>query len=84
MSASLIAYLAHYSLMISPETFNLTLCIVVTLANSEDPDEMSHNVVFHQGTGYTLCAKTKTIFRERNTNLYVKPQYMQWIIPNLL
>ena len=56
MSDSLIAYLAHYSLMISPETFNLTLCIVVTLANSEDPDEMSHNAVFHQGTGYTLCA----------------------------
>ena len=37
-----------------------------TLANSEDPDEMQHNTAFHQGL---YCAKIKTIFRERNTNL---------------
>ena len=34
-----------------------------TLANSEDPDEMMHNVTFHQGLA--LFAKTKTSFRER-------------------
>ena len=27
----------------------LTLSIPGTLANSEDPDEMPHNVAFHQG-----------------------------------
>ena len=28
---------------------SLTLCILETLANSEDPDEMPKNVEFHQG-----------------------------------
>ena len=48
----------------------LTLCILETpiktgaLANSEDPDEMPHNTAFHQSP---MFAKTKSIFRERNT-----------------
>ena len=40
-----------------------------TLANIEEPDEMPHKVVFHQGL---LCLqRQKTIFRERNT-LYLE------------
>ena len=35
-----------------------------TLANSEDPNEMWHNVALDSGSA--LFAKTKWIFRERN------------------
>ena len=34
-------------------------------ANSEDPDEMPHNVAFSSGSA--LFAKTKSNFREKNT-----------------
>ena len=34
-----------------------------TLANSEDPDEMPHNVAFHQGQHYLI--RQKTIFKEK-------------------
>ena len=41
---------SHKSL---PNTCTLTLCIwemsMSTFANSEDPDEMQHNAVFHLG-----------------------------------
>ena len=41
-----------------------------TMANSEDPDEMPYNAAFLLGS--TLLAKTKTIFRERNTDFLLK------------
>ena len=37
-----------------------------TLANSEDPDEMQRNAVFHLGS--ILLAKIKTTFSDRNTS----------------
>ena len=47
-------------------------------ANSEDQDEMPHNVAFHQDA---LFAKTKSVFRERN-RIFLEiitcdPQYIQ-------
>ena len=42
---------------------------MVTLTNSEDPDEMQHNA-FHQGLH--CFAKIKTIFRDRYTSLFRK------------
>ena len=41
-----------------------------TLANSEDPDEMRHNVAFHQGLHYLL--RQKTIVREIQFYLEIK------------
>ena len=39
------------------------------VANSEDPDEMPHNVAFHQGLHWS----TKTTFRERKKyNFYLE------------
>ena len=40
------------------------------LANSEDPDEMFQDVVFHQGLHCSVFTKTKSIIRERNTVLF--------------
>ena len=37
-----------------------------TFANSEDPNEMHHNVALHQGL-QAVFSKIKTIFRDRNT-----------------
>ena len=37
-----------------------------TLVNSEDPDEMLHNVAFHQGLHYLLIQKQTSV---KNTNL---------------
>ena len=37
-----------------------------SFANSEDPDEMTHNAAFHQGLHCLLLQKT--LYRERNTN----------------
>ena len=43
-----------------------------TLTNSEDPDEMPHDVAFHLGLHclllYLLLYKGKTILRDRNTS----------------
>ena len=41
-----------------------------TFANSEDPDEMPHAAALSSGS--TLFAKTKMIFRERNTFFYLE------------
>ena len=41
-----------------------------SLANSEDPNEIMHNVTFHQGL-HCLLGK-KTIFRERNKILFLE------------
>ena len=38
-----------------------------TFANSEDPDEMLHYAVFHQGLS-ALFAKTGSIFRDKKYN----------------
>ena len=40
-----------------------------TLANSEDPDEMSHKVVFHLSL-HCLLLKMKKIFSDRNKSFY--------------
>ena len=51
-----------------------------TLANSENPDKMSHDVPFAPGS--TLFVKTKSIFRERKTTILIitivnlTPQYI--------
>ena len=36
-------------------------------ANSEDPDEKPQNAFWGISSGSTLLAKTKSMFRERNT-----------------
>ena len=35
----------------------LTLCILSTFANSEDPDDMLHNAAFHQGLHFLQRSK---------------------------
>ena len=47
----------------------LTLCILETLANSEDPDEIQHKAEFHQGLP-CLLNKIKTILRDKNASFY--------------
>ena len=42
----------------------LTFCILGTLANSEDSDEMPHNAAFHQGIH---CLPRQKRFSEKNT-----------------
>ena len=39
----------HKILVLMHQSIFITIFILVTLANSEDPDEMPHNVAFHQG-----------------------------------
>ena len=39
-----------------------------TLANSEDPDEMTHNVAFHQGLIHCLIL-TKNDLQKKKSNL---------------
>ena len=55
-----------------------------TMANSEDPVEIPHNVAFHQSLHFLL--RTKSIFRERNTFFGGggTPQYKQWTILTVL
>ena len=51
---------------------------------SEDPDEMLHYAVFHQGLIYTI-AKTETIFRERSVAkiiYYIAGIMLGWISSN--
>ena len=43
-----------------------------TLANSEDPHEMSNNVAFHQGLVHCLILTIKMIFRKIIINLLGK------------
>ena len=51
-----------------------------TLANSEDPDEMFQDVVFHQGLHHLVFPKAKSIIRERNTVLFGNTiQYKKFI-----
>ena len=51
-----------------------------TLANSEDPDEMFQDVVFHQGLHRLVFPKAKSIIRERNTVLFGNTiQYKKFI-----
>ena len=40
-----------------------------TFANSEDPSKMWENMIFRQ---CAIFAKTKTIFREKNNNIFGK------------
>ena len=44
---------------------------MITFANSEDPAEMQHNAVFHQGF-FTVCKGKKNIFRQKNTIFFKK------------
>ena len=41
-----------------------------TLANNEDPDEMRHDAAL--SSGFSLFAKSKTIFRKRMIQLFLK------------
>ena len=40
-----------------------------TLVNSEEPDEMSHNIAFHQGLYYLLRQKQS---QEKEINFYLE------------
>ena len=54
-----------------------------TLANRQDPDEMLHNVAFHQGLHCLLRQKNE--MQHLLEILYpVTPQYIQWTILTLL
>ena len=60
---------------------------VITIADREDPDQMPHNVAFHQCL-YCLL-KTKMIFRKKKLQLSLKiktcdPLSYTWTIPSLL
>ena len=55
---------------------------MVTLANSDDPDEMQHNAAFHQGLHYLLTLKQPS-----ETEIYhnlEKTKLTQWAVPSLL
>ena len=47
----------------------LTTCIMDSIANSDDPDEMQHYAAFHQGH-HCLYIKVKTIFRRQTNTIF--------------
>ena len=62
-------------------SFEFTLCILMTLANSEDQDEMPHIAAFHQG--YNVYQDKNS--PQRKKCKFLKPSiYIYWTIPSVL
>ena len=56
-----------------------------TLANSEDPDKMSHNAAFHHGL-HCLLRQNQSLKKEKHSFFEIitcAPQYIQWTILTL-